>query len=475
MSTNPSQFRVDSIKVGVEYPTIEGFYEIPSDTDIITIIGFFDSDHEISDVLPIRYMEQALSAINAVDPATGQITSNTARAVLSAWNAGARYIVLLKAGNASELANLSDAAKAELIYDRLQIAYQTAAGLEWSGYVVPADVTFDGFTADTATSDVEMTEDGAGFSFDFDSRYTPKVTAVFVDGEKVDPSNWMQVPLDGKVAFVDGFRASGTVTVKWSGHLDYAAQLSHACAASVDDGTFMQGVIGTSSYSYRDIISMRSLSDHFIWQSVHAKSGAGWLPMNDDYRFVTCVAGEETLYLDRFGIAFRTNMAAQHAGLMASMPYDIAAAGRVVENAYLTGRFTVEEMDKLSYLGIITYDEPTESRRWRMNRVVAMTDQNMGVHASDFQQNVTIRLIRRIVMHVGAALENLIGTDGSMAHSVVAEALAWFVNADLIKRYDSRVGVSPYDSHKLDVAIIVVPHFATKAIEITMKAGPFNG
>jgi hypothetical protein len=475
VAINTAQFRVDTIKVDVNYPTVDGFYEIPSDKDVVTLVGFFESDHDVSDVLPVRYMEQALQAIHAVDPVTNKLTSNTARAMLSAWNAGARYIVLLKAGDLSELENLSDKAKAELIYDRMELAYEVAAGLQWSGYVVPVDVTFEGYTTPVQTVTPTMTTMRDGLSFTYDQRYNIKIEQIFDGGVAVDPHDWAQVPLESKAAFINGFIPVGEVTLTFTAHLDFARQMSYACARSSEEGTFMQGIIGTDSNSYEEIIGMRSLSDHFIWQSVHARTANGFIPMNDDYRFVTAVAGEVTLYLDRFAVAFRTNMAAMHAGLMASLPYDIAAAGRIVSNAYLTTRFTVEEADKLSYLGIITYDEPTESRRWRMNRVVCMTDQNMGVHASDFQQNVTMRLIRRIVTHVAQRLEDLIGTDGSMAHGIVTQSMSYFVTNDLIKSFDSRVGTNPYDSHKLDVSILVVPYFAAKAIEISMKAGPFNG
>lgn len=483
MSNIASNFRIDTIGVEVAYPEVDGFYAVPHEADVVMLTGFCGGDHEMFATIPVRYMEQALEQIGAFD-VNRRITCDLARSLMCAWDAGARYIVVIKAGDLSELENLSDAARAGLIYDRLDQAYEIATSMQWSGLIVPTDVTLEGGSIPFTGTELEQTSEmhqmyaialPVGTSGRVRTAFVPHITTVYDGGVAIAADAWEWDPVTKVIVVDEATVVAGAVTADGYWSVDYAKQLGEACQSGIWDGTFMQGIIASGERGYGDLINSDPFIDRHAPQLYTYNKVGRWIPRLDEYRFVTAVAGHAHFYLERFGIAFEHTLAASLAGLTSALPYDVSAAGRIIPNARLAELFTQDEADRLSFLGVVSFAEPVEAKRWGYSRIVCMTDQNMGTQASDFQQNVTMRLIRRLSFHVKAALEQIIGTSGAGVEELVQSALGDFLAADYIKKYDFSIERDKYDPFKLNVTVSVEPYFATKWLKISIKAGPFNG
>jgi hypothetical protein len=135
-------FNTGIARVDVAYPTIDSVISYPVDTDLIVIVGFFDSSDSVGELIPVASLQHGIASCKALDE-FNRPTSNTAKLLISTWEAGGRSIALYRAGDPSQLENLTDEQRFSVIYDAYELAYQELTAYEFIDYLIPADVCFE--------------------------------------------------------------------------------------------------------------------------------------------------------------------------------------------------------------------------------------------------------------------------------------------------------------------------------------------
>jgi hypothetical protein len=97
----------------------------------------------------------------------------------------------------------------------------------------------------------------------------------------------------------------------------------------------------------------------------------------------------------------------------------------------------------------------------------------MAVPASDFRQEVVLRLTRRVSKKMRLALEPLIGTNGTLVDVVVERTMDKLVDSKVIRSYKFSVKRDTSDRTKVRLWLEIVPYLPVKAIEISIVTGPF--
>lgn len=102
-----------------------------------------------------------------------------------------------------------------------------------------------------------------------------------------------------------------------------------------------------------------------------------------------------------------------------------------------------------------------------------MGDSTMAVPASDYRQEVVLRLVRRVSKQVRLALEPLVGTNGTLIDVVVEKTMDKIVEAGVIRDYSFKLKKDERDPYKVRLYLEIVPYLPVKAIEISIVTGPF--
>lgn len=351
--------------------------------------------------------------VRSVEKAIRDIGSDNklANALRACWSAGGRYIMLIKIGETSTLDALDTDEYWQEVYDKTSDGLDLIKDIDQAGIVVPVDARYEGHTYD--------------------------------DGGEV--------------------------------RLDFVALLAEKCAISANNNVFVQGIIGTESDDPAVMLASRTLSDKYAWQLEYCYTDKGWVPFNDMYRFVSVAAGRGKFFLRQLDASFDSDLAATVAGLMASIREDVAISGRIVFDGFLSRELTKAEADDLSVNGLIPFGSTIRRKRKNVPEMMPLSDQNLGVHTSDFQQNSIMRLARRVSMSVKQVVRPLIGTNGLKLDDVLSAELSEWYSQDIIRDFNYRIAIDPLDPYKRKVLLELKPYFSTKIIRLNIDVGPFGG
>lgn len=411
----------ESMHIDVAWPTVNKTVSYPVDADIIVIVGFFASPDPIGSLIPVASLENGIASCEGLDQ-FNRPTSNTAKALIAAWEAGGRHVALYRAGDPTVLENVTDEVRLARIYDAYEAAYLELREYSFISYLYPADVNFEDTVPNTVTT--PQPHVGAG---------------------------------------------------------GFGAQLAMHCAGFktpyVD--SIVQGVMSSASDDPIATMLSAAMTAKFNYQKTNCKidsnaspGGVIWFPEADPFRYLSVAGSRAMIYSPRTTASFEFGLGATLVGLESSLPDDIASTGRRVNNINLKHVPSRSEADALSKHGIVPFGLTVDSRRGRSAEIVVLSDNNLAMPVSDFQQNQTLRFIRRITGRLVRLCEPYIGTPGVGIEQTVENFLSSLKKKDLIKSYDWKYARDAVDPQKLNLLIEVEPYFSTKVISITTSVGP---
>jgi hypothetical protein len=466
--------RIDTVDVIVDAPTISNIFTIPEDGDVVVICGYtYGGDLDEFRPYFVTSIENMLPRIDS--------DSAVAKTLLSCWNAGGRNVVIVKIGDETDLDGLSGYTRSKLMYDDMKQGLEVARGLWYAGIVVPAGVSYEGYR-ETVTGTTLTLSSGRWTHSDTKASIDSDVTAVYDTGANIGNEHWTQYYTDSDgitqklsngVIMID-YSPSGAITCDWIAKLDFVALLADECAKATQDDILLQGVIGTTSSDPTSLLASWTLTDKYGWQYRYCWTeggGGGWLPFNDKYRFVSVAVGRAKFFLRGLDAAFESDLAGHVAGLMSSLPEDVAISGRVVSGVYPTVEPTKAQADLLSVAGLIPFGTTVARKRFGFPEIFPLSDQNLAIHTSDYQQNTILRLARRVTMLLKRRIDTIIGTRGTNLEDIIVEVLESFKERDVIKDYSYRIALSPTDPNKRLVFVELKSYFSVKVIRIAITTG----
>ena len=386
--------------------------------DIICLAGHCPGTGTDYDLIPVQSLEQILElfAGNMADTAAvAAVKASTMySALVSCWVSGGRNLAILRLGDDADFDGLTDDQRYQLIYTKLGNAYSYITDNEYIQYIVPVEAPAEGYTkADTT-------------------------------------------------------------------FLDFMQQAAFAAAKAINTGSFVQVMLSTESSDVTILANAESIRKKEDWQfkdpgqSYCYSSTLGWLPNNDAYRFVAVPAGRALFSYPEFDVSFEGGLAPAIAGLSSSLQADVSSMGRVVPGVRLFTRLSQDDADALSLAGYMVLGETARQQRRRQTGAIVISDNTMAIPASDFQQEVVMRLTRRVSLAVRLAILPYIGTSGLGIETEVDTVLRTLARDDVIRDYFYRFARDPGDIHRLLLLVSVTPYLPVKALTIEISAGPFT-
>lgn len=379
-------------------------------TDRLFLLGHADG-LALNEPYQVNNMQEAVNLLGANQD------SPLIRAMLEAYNMGARDIWLMAAAPESEY----------VPFDPLDQTDRFVARTEWDG-------------------------------LNFYEKYFQRLEDTYEQLRQYDYPE-IVVPVEAPFFFSTPLLADPPASIDFLGQL-----INHCADAYQEVGVPRIGVIGTRLGNFSDATIQDMINDTRL-DIDYGSAG----------KFVMIAAGEAVFSMPQISVSHVAPVATAVAALIAKSPVDVGPTHKLLTNVQAPyGRqLTKDEIAALSARKVNHITRTARGKRGMTYQSMLATDNTMASDGSDFWSIVQMRLVSKVLQEIRSLGYRMLGTIGFLQfRAEVSDFLTSLVVSDQIRDFDLMIERDNVDMYKAVVDVTLLPFFGVREIFFSAVVGP---